>query len=103
MWRWQQYWRHQCENHQRNADCLSRFVRLPVPGPIPYQPYYLDPNPDSKHNGETRGARVAEFFIRIVKKWPDQVKGTGFERLVIITVETLDKPGFASTENIPMK
>jgi len=36
--------------------------------PFNINPHYLDPNPDLKHNGETRETRIAEFLTQNTQK-----------------------------------
>jgi len=55
-------------------DCMSLV-------PFNINPHYLDPNPDLKHNGETRETRIAEFLTQNTQKVVGLREGNWIRRL----------------------
>ncbi|RZK64091.1 MAG: dipeptidase PepE [Pedobacter sp.] len=55
-------------------DCMSLV-------PFNINPHYLDPNPDSKHIGETRETRIAEFLTQNTQKVVGLREGNWIRRL----------------------
>ena len=75
-------------------DCMSLV-------PFNINPHYLDPNPQIKHNGETRETRIKEFLTQNDIKVVGLRKGNWIRRIGYkITTKEQSSPIFQKEKNL---
>jgi peptidase E len=62
--------------------------------PFNLNPHYLDPNPDLKHNGETRETRIKEFLTQNDKSCGLEKETGSEESMIPLLLKEMNLPGF---------